>query len=253
MLTTIETLYHGDTPAAYRFRYGLLIFDVVTILFVIVTSFFDYTPVIEAADMLFGALILTDFLIRLRLESDRRGFLLRPATWADIIAVLSFLAPVAGDSFGFLRVLRTLRVLHTYRLLARLRADSKTFRRHEPVILASANLAVFIFVVTGVIYASQYGVNPEINHYADALYFTMTTLTTTGYGDITLSGPGGRMLAVGVMIFGVTLFLRLLHVLLRPPKVRQECQDCGLMLHDADAVHCKHCGAVIHIQTEGEI
>jgi len=34
--------------------------------------------------------------------------------------------------------------------------------------------------------------------------------------------------------------------------VREECHSCGLSLHDADAVHCKHCGTVIHIDTEGQ-
>jgi voltage-gated potassium channel len=53
------------------------------------------------------------------------------------------------------------------------------------------------------------------------------------------------------MIFGVTLFLRLAQVLLRPNKVHYTCKSCGLTLHDADAVHCKHCGAVVHIETEG--
>jgi voltage-gated potassium channel len=40
-------------------------------------------------------------------------------------------------------------------------------------------------------------------------------------------------------------------VLFRPTKVRHECPTCGLSLHDADAIHCKHCGEVIHIDTEG--
>ena len=83
--------------------------------------------------------------------------------------------------------------------------------------------------------------------------FTVTTLTTTGFGDITPMGTWGRMLAVGVMIFGVSLFLRLLQVLFRPTKVRHECAQCGLLLHDPDAVHCKHCGALVHIRTDGEV
>jgi voltage-gated potassium channel len=94
-------------------------------------------------------------------------------------------------------------------------------------------------------------VNPQIRNYADALYFTVTTLTTTGFGDITLTGTVGRMLSVGVMIVGVTLFLRLLQVLFRPTKIRYTCPKCGLKLHDPDAVHCKHCGEVVHIETEG--
>lgn len=201
--------------------------------------------------MAFGVLILTDFGVRVWLEADKGRFLLRPATWADIVAVFSFLAPIAGEGMGFLRVLRTLRLLRTYPLLAKLRQDFRFFREHEDVVLASINLGVFLFVMTGLIYATQAGINPQIANYADALYFTVTTLTTTGFGDITLQGTSGRMLAVAVMIFGVTLFLRLLQVLFRPAKVRQECRICGLVLHDADAVHCKHCGTTIRIRTEG--
>jgi len=249
----LRELYHGDTIRAHRFRYGLVAFDIGTVLFVIATSFFAHTRPVEVADFLLGLLILADFSVRLMLERPWPKHFLRPSTWADMAALASFLAPIAGEGFGFLRALRTLRLLHSYALLARLRRDSVYFRRHEDVILATVNLMVFLFVVTGLIYAFQADVNPQINNYADALYFTVTTLTTTGFGDITLTGTSGRLLSVGVMIFGVTLFLRLAQVMFRPPKIRTECQSCGLSLHDADAIHCKHCGAVVHIDTEGSL
>ncbi len=252
-LERIRSLYEDDTPEAHRFRYGLLIFDLITITFVVITSFLPPNLLVEKMDLVFGVLILTDFVVRMILEKDRRSYLTRPANWADIASVLSFLAPIAGEGFGFLRVLRTLRLLHTYQTADRLRQDFPYFRAHEEVIMASINLGVFLFVMTGLIYVSQVHVNPEIQNYADALYFTVTTLTTTGFGDITLMGEGGRILSVVVMIFGVTLFLRLLQVLFRPTKVREECPQCGLLLHDPDAVHCKHCGATIHIRTEGEL
>jgi voltage-gated potassium channel len=252
-LDRIRALYEGDSHAAHTFRYILLIFDLVTIGFVVVTSFFAHTPLIEAIDVVFGILILADFIVRLWIERQKSRYLTRLSTWADIVSVVSFLAPIAGEGLGFLRVLRTLRLLHTYQTLARLRQDFGYFRKNEDIILSSMNLGVFLFIMTGLIYATQYGINPEIRNYVDALYFTVTTLTTTGFGDITLGGPWGRLLSVLVMIFGVTLFLRLLQVLFRPSKVRQECDVCGLVLHDADAVHCKHCGTVIHIETEGNV
>ena len=252
-MNKLQLLYEGQSPAAHRFRYGLLVFDLATISFVIVTSFFQRTRTVEYIDFALGALILADFVIRLILTRRAITFFIRPATWADVIAMLSFLAPIAGEGFGFLRVLRTLRLLHSYQLLARLRQDFDYFRKNEDVILAAVNLLVFIFTVTGLIYVLQVGHNPQITNYADALYFTVTTLTTTGFGDITLTGTVGRMLSVAVMIFGVTLFLRLAQVLFRPPKIRYECPTCGLALHDADAIHCKHCGEVVHIRTEGAI
>src|SRR6476646_7746160 len=109
-------------------------------------------------------------------------------TWTDLVAIVSFLAPLAGEAGGFLRILRTLRLLRDYQMLARLR---EVFRRNEEVIFAVTNLAVFIFVMTAIVYETQKFRNPHIANYADALYFTVTALTTTGFGDITLPGTTG--------------------------------------------------------------
>lgn len=157
------------------------------------------------------------------------------------------------DNLGFLRIFRALRLMRSYHLLRDLRAGSPWFRRFEDVIQRTLTLVVFIFIVTSLVYVSQHGINPAIATYVDALYFTITTLTTTGFGDITLLGPGGRLLAVLIMVIGVALFLRLLQAVFRPNKVRFECPDCALQIHDADAVHCKHCGRVLAIPTEGAV
>jgi voltage-gated potassium channel len=107
--------------------------------------------------------------------------------------------------------------------------------------------AVFLFVMTGLVYETQHWTNPEIHNYADALY-TVTALATTGFSDITLRGTTGRLISVVIMFFGVTLFLRLLRSLLQPQKVRFPCPDCGLQRHEADAVHCKACGRVLNMR-----
>lgn len=250
-LGILRDLYQGETMQSYRFRYGLLAFDLATMLYVVLTSFTSHAGVLPAIDMVIGAVFLADFFARLAVSNRRLRFLTSPVTLADLIAIASFLISIFGGSGGFLRVLRTLRLLHTYQLLDRLRVDLPFFRKKEEVIIAATNLGVFLFVMTGVIYATQHRTNPDIANYVDALYFTVTTLTTTGFGDIILEGTSGRLIAVGVMIVGVTLFLRLAQVVFRPQKVRQPCAVCGLVLHDPDAVHCKHCGTTINISTEG--
>jgi voltage-gated potassium channel len=251
-LKKLRNLYEGRSAAAHRFRYQLLAFDIATILFVIVTSFMEHVPIINVIDAFLGLLILAEFSARVAIAKDRVRFFANPVAWADIIAIISFLAPLADEGLGFLRIIRTLRLLHTYQLLVRLRADFRFFRRNEDAFIAAINLFVFIMVMTGLVYASQHRINPGINNFADALYFTVTTLTTTGFGDVTLIGTTGRMLSVLVMIFGVTLFFRMAQVMFRPNKVRQTCKNCGLVLHDADAICCKHCGEVIKIVTDGQ-
>lgn len=246
----LRDLYEGDTPRGYRFRYGLFMFDLATILFIVITSFLPRASWLESIDVLIGIAIVADVAARLTISRQRVKDLLNPFTWADLIAVASFLAPIAGEAAGFLRILRTLRLLRTYHVLARLRSDSVFFRQNEEVIIAVANLTVFIFIMTGIVYATQHPRNPAIGNYADALYFTATALTTTGFGDITLPGTSGRMISVVIMFFGVTLFLRLAQVLFRPNKVRFLCPTCGLQRHDYDAVHCKACGVLLNIPND---
>ncbi|MET0529749.1 MAG: ion transporter [Microvirga sp.] len=246
----LRDLYEGDTVRAHQFRYGLVAFDLITLAFIVATSFASPSLTLERIDIVFGIVIGADLLARLAISRHPWRELLNPFTWADFLAMLSFLAPIAREGAGFLRVLRTLRLLRTYRVLARLRQDSKFFRTNEEVITALVNLIVFVFIMTGIVYATQHDKNPAIGNYADALYFTVTALTTTGFGDITLPGTVGRMITVVIMIFGVTLFLRLAQVLFRPHKVAFPCPTCGLQRHDYDAVHCKACGQILNIPND---
>ncbi len=246
----LERLYFGDDRRARRFRYGLIAFDLATIAVFLLASVAREEWWMVPLDLAVAAVMAADFAARLWIEPDRRRHLMSLATIADIAVVISLLLPALVDNLGFLRIARALRLLRSYHLLRDLRSESLWFRCNEEFVTRALNLLVFIFV-TSVVYVTQNDVNPGIRTYIDALYFTITTLTTTGFGDITLQGPGGRLLSVAIMVVGVSLFLRLLQVIFRPAKVRFECPDCALLLHDLDAVHCKGCGRVLPIRDEG--
>jgi voltage-gated potassium channel len=248
---TIRSLYDGEGDAGDRFRYGLLAFDLLTILFLVTLSFTARGVHIEVIDRAIGAVFLVDVLTRLRISRQPLCDLIHPYGLADIAVVASLLMPVWGEGLAFLRVLRLFRVMHSHQTLRQLRQDIPVFRRNESTVRAAINLLIFIFAITALVYQSQSGVNDKITDYVDALYFTVTTLSTTGFGDITLVGTSGKLLSVAIMIFGISLFLRLIQVMLRPMKVDHKCPVCGLRRHDHDAVHCKACGTVLDIEDEG--
>ena len=250
---TLRMLYTGSSKTATRFRYGLITFDVLTIAFFVVTAPDFPTPFILIADFIIGLVILADFLARLWIAPSKPRMLRQLYTLADILVILTLLlAPFIPANLAFLRVVRALRLLHSYHVLPDLRRETAFFRRNEDVIVACVNLAVFIFVTTALVFTLEHRQNPDIVSYIDALYFTVATLTTTGFGDITLRDDMGRLLAVIIMVVGVALFLRLAQTIFQPRKVRYTCPDCGLTRHEPDAVHCKHCGRTIKIETEGE-
>lgn len=251
MKDTLARLYRGRTADARLFRFALLAFDAASIVFFIASTLARDAPWVYAVDAAIAAVVAADLAARWWIAADRRAVALELTTWIDVVVIVTLLLPFLIESFLFLRVLRALRLLRSFHMLRDLREEFAFFKRNEEVIQSGINLAVFVFIMTALVYVMQVNTNPKITNYIDALYFTITALTTTGFGDITLEGNSGRMLSVVTMVLGVALFLRLIQTIFRPQRVAFECPDCGLNRHEADAVHCRHCGRVLHIETEG--
>lgn len=248
----LKRLYDGNSRAASKFRFGLLAFDLITISYFIITSMVQSTPWILYSDVAIGTVLLTDFIARVWIARQRFRHLMSVASIVDVIVIVTLLLPLIAENLAFLRVVRALRLLRSYRVLKDLRHQFPYFAKHEDIIQSVVNLVVFIFLITALVFIMQVRVNADISNYVDALYFTVSTLTTTGFGDITLHGTPGHLLSIVIMVVGVGLFLRLVQTIFHPTKVRHACPNCGLIRHDPDAIHCKHCGIVLNIETEGD-
>lgn len=247
----VRRLYFGTDAIARRWRLALIAFDLVTITYFIASSMLEADRIDHRLDYLIGTVLAADYVLRLIAAARPWRAAIEFTALADLIVIASLFASAFVESLAFLRVVRMLRLMRSYHLLREMREFSSFFRANEEIIQSTVNLIVFVFVITAMVYVTEGHRNPGINTYLDALYFTVTTLTTTGFGDITMTDEYGRFLTVLIMIFGVGLFLRLVQTIFRPQKVIHKCPDCGLSRHDPDAVHCKHCGLTLNIPTEG--
>lgn len=247
----LRALYHGSSQTAVRFRLGVLIIDL------IIVAFFIAAPLLKEGGLVFyiidyviAAILALDLAARALCYSDIKDWLKKPIVWMDLFILATLLFPAWLFNLGFLRVLRLWTLVNSeffWRTIGRRYDDT----RIEDQVKALTALVTFIFVATGFVYTSFVGTYEGISGYIDALYFTVTSLTTTGYGDILLPGNWGRIVSIVIMLTGVTLFVRLGQTLLRPHKVRFPCERCGLQVHDPDAVHCKACGNILCIPDEG--
>lgn len=246
----LRALYHGSSPAAVKFRLAVLWVDLAIIAFFIAAPLLEsYGWAFFALDYLIAAVLLVDLAARASAYTDWRDWLKRPIVWVDIVVLATLLFPAWLFNFGFLRALRLWSLVHSeffWKTVGRRYDDTRV----EEVVKAVASLLTFVFVVTGFVYSSFIGRAEGLTGYVDALYFTVTSLTTTGYGDILLPGAWGRLLSIGIMLGGVGLFFNLVQSLMRPNKVRFPCPTCGLQRHDPDAVHCKACGQILNIPNE---
>ncbi|MEE8484303.1 MAG: ion transporter [Nitrospinota bacterium] len=248
----LRNLFYGKTKESIVFNRFLLAVNVIAIFLFLLEPIFPKEIMVRIIEIFFGVIFLIEYIVRLWIAVRKTGFIFGLINLLDLIVITSLFAPYFMGDLAFLRVIRSLRILRTYRLLVTLKVKRNWFVRNEEVLYSALNLFIFVFVMTDIVYVMQVESNESINTYIDALYFTLTTLTTTGFGDITLHGTTGKALAIFIMVFGITLFVKLARDIIRPQKVIYQCPDCGLNHHEYDAVHCKHCGRQIKIETDGQ-
>ena len=250
----LRRLFYGHRPVAVAFQATLLAIDIAAISYFIATSFVEDASWLRVVDLLLGVLLALEFLGRMLAHRHPMAYLDNGAALVDLVVIASLFISALGANLGFLRVLRTVRLFRSYNLLGQLKKRIPAVRRNEEVILASMNLGIFVFVIASVVYVTERENNEKIEDFVDALYFTVATLSTTGFGDITLLGStSGELLSIAMMFVGITLFFRLAQAVFRPSgKVLHPCPQCGLQRHERDAVHCKACGQVLNIPNDND-
>ena len=248
----LESLYTGASPSSVRFRYALIAFDLATVVYVMATLPLGFTPVLRWINLSIAAVILFDFVARLWISRERGRYFFRIYVLSDALVLISLVFnPYFAFDLTFLRILRGLRLGHSEYLLKDLRRDFRVFKDNEHVFVAGVNLAVFLGVTIAAVYCFFPAIGRGTDGLVNAIYFTVTTLTTTGYGDIIPQSNSAKLASVVIMVVGVTLFVNLARAVFRPQKVQHDCPTCGLQVHEPDAVHCKHCGEVLRIKTSG--
>ncbi len=246
---SLRLLYHGRSPGSVRFQRAVLVVDLAIIAFFIAGPLLRDRPSYLWIDVAVAVLLLCDLAARGLATADLWRWARQPTTVVDLFVLVTLLFPGWLANLGFLRILRLWTLSRSGFLWQPLRKRGQ--QQWEETGRAIVSLITFLFVVTSFIFAFFAGADTGIEGYVDALYFTVTSVTTTGYGDITLPGTWGKLVSIVVMIVGISLFVRLAQAIFRPAKVYFPCPQCGLNRHDPDAVHCKACGHILNIPDEG--
>ena len=189
-------------PEAYD-REGLSPTNKVIVLTVILSSIaavVETEPTVESLapqsfvdlDLLFAVLFLAEYLVPLWAEGENRGrirYALTPAASVDLAALLPSLVAPGVSNMMLLRTLRLVRILRVARLgrfsLAMRHMTEAVLERREELLL-SLMLAFIVLVFSA---ATMYVLEGEDDPQAfgsipRALWWSVCTLTTVGYGDI---------------------------------------------------------------------
>ena len=209
-----------------------------------------------------ASVFLVEYVLRIYGAENRLREVTNPYAIIDLLAVLPTLSvlllpgPVTFE-LGFLRAARIIRVLRFYRFT---RDEEFFFGTVEAETLRVGELLltilVLLFTTSGLFYSAEHVANPAVRTFGDAFYYTVVSLTTVGFGDITPVTALGRWVTVGAILAGIILIPWQAGRIIREWTTRDEvdvtCPNCGLRGHDADASHCKACGHVIYQEYDNE-
>ncbi len=170
----------------------------------------------------------------------------------DLLSIIPILA-----NFGNLAFFRIFRILRLFRMLRVLRFQ-RIFKQKDTMfgqlsdtklIIIRIVLTVFtiIFVSSGMIWFIESKINPGYGTLWDAMYFSIVTLATVGYGDVTPLSPWGKVVTVAMILSGIAVIPwqlgKLVKILFQSAsKTILKCTKCGLQEHDKQAQYCMNCG-----------
>nr|WP_107341239.1 potassium channel family protein [Agrobacterium pusense] len=246
----LRRIERGRDQWALAWQAALAVIDVSIIAFFIFGPFLRTGPSYLIIDYIIAVWILAELFARAFATGSVTTLLRRPMTWIDLVILATLLFPDALFNFAFLRAMRLWAVGASPLFVIVLKRLG--CHHFKDVARASLNFLVFLFMVTGFVYTTFFYHQGGLIGFVDALYFTVATMTTTGFGDITLPGPLGKLTSVLTMIVGISLFVRLAQSIVRPYKVLYPCETCGLQRHEIDAVHCKACGQLLNIPNDND-
>jgi len=145
------------------------------------------------------AIFATEFVVRLWVAPDRVAHLRRHVI--DLVA----LVPPARWLRPF-RLLRLLRLVRAFAGVSRVVAHVGRLASHQGLVwMVAAWLAVTTLAAIGM-YIAEHGVNAAFDDPLDAIWWSVVTLSTVGYGDVYPLTPEGRVAAMSLMILGIGLY-----------------------------------------------
>lgn len=162
----------------------------------------EIAQIIRWMDTMVCAVFLVDFAVRFHRAESKLTFM--KWGWLDLIASI--------PNIDFLRWGRLVRVLRIIRLLRAIRSVQRILqmllRNSTETGFVSIGLTAFLLVIFSSvsILICETGAESNIKCAEDAVWWSVTTMTTVGYGDKYPVSTEGRILGMVLMTAGVGLF-----------------------------------------------
>ena len=184
------------------FVLGCAILSITNLVLLLFMRNDDIAQVVTVMDFFLIAVFVIDLLRRLRVAQDDRAYILRGGGWLDLVSIVPML-----------RIARLLRVIRVWRLMGRMGGPEAAVRlffkdRASGGLFLVLLIAIVVmeFGSVSILWAERTSPDANITTANDALWYSIVTMSTVGYGDQFPVTELGRILGTFVIVVGVGVF-----------------------------------------------
>ncbi len=176
----------------------------------------------------------------------------------DLLAVLPMYLSIFFPAASVLSVIRALRFFRLFKILHIPQISHQSAQLRDAIEASKEKILVFIYfvlistVIIGTIMYLVEGKESGFTSIPMGIYWTIVTLTTVGYGDISPQSPLGQFIAALVMILGYGIIAVPTGIVtaefakntLKNNTVsgKKTCRKCQSQVHFDNAKYCYECG-----------
>ena len=254
-------IFENDTPAGKLFDVALLVLIFISLLLVMLQSIprldAKYHYIFYISEWVITILFTVEYMLRLIAVK-------KPISYAgsfygviDLLSILPTYLSILLPQTQYLLVIRSLRLMRVFRIfkLTQFVREGMTIgmalrASARRILVFLATVFIISIIMGSLVYVVESPVNSKFDSIPQSVYWSIVTITTVGYGDISPVTALGKILASLIMLLGYAIIAVPTGIVTveltksaRSENINsQACPNCSKEGHDPDAKFCKYCG-----------
>lgn len=257
-----EIIYGTHTPAGKLFDIVLLVVILYSVIIVMLESLpridEKYHSFLDISEWIVTILFTIEYILRIICIKTPKKYIFSFFGVIDFLSTIpKYLSFFIGGS-QYVSAFRALRLLRVFRILKLVRFIGESNNLLRALKASRAKIFVFVFflliisVLLGTVMYLVEGPEHGFNSIPHSVYWTIVTLTTVGYGDISPETGLGQVIASIIMILGYGVIAVPTGIVSaeyvteakrkKGKKKEKCCAECGTVVLRKDAMYCRVCG-----------
>jgi voltage-gated potassium channel len=208
-------IFGTHTPAGKLFDLILIVSILLSVLLVMLDSIVElsekYGVLFKSAEFIFTGLFTLEYFLRMFSVRKPRIYVFSFFGVIDLLSIIPTYLSIILPGAEVFSVIRVLRVLRVFRVLKLIQFMGEAEMLKEAMLASRRKIFVYLFFVVNLVVilgSVMYIIEGEKSGFDSiprSIYWSIVTLTTVGYGDISPQTNLGQTIAAIIMIMGYSI------------------------------------------------